>query len=120
MIQPGEAADDPGDSAVHCSEWCPVGVLHTSEALSTRFSKHRYDITKRPNNSELAEHFHQNHSMSDLEVNILESGFSSDAERIRAEDKWFCKLQTLAPTGLNKDCHRYAKEVYEMYRDIKN
>ena len=106
--------------AARCKIHDKIYVGHTSEALSTRFSKHRYDIMKRPNNSELAEHFHQNHSMSDLEVNILESGFSSDAERIRAEDKWFCKLKTLAPAGLNKDCHGYAKEVYEMYRDIKN
>ena len=106
--------------AARCKIHDKLYVGHTGEALSTRFSKHRYDIGKRPNNSELAEHFHEDHSMSDLEVTILESGFKSSAERQRAEDKWMCRLQTLSPAGLNKDCHGYAKEVYKMFRDVRN
>ena len=33
-------------------------IGHTCEALSTRIAKYRYDIKKGPNNSKLAEHFH--------------------------------------------------------------
>ncbi|XP_066926568.1 uncharacterized protein [Clytia hemisphaerica] len=106
--------------AARCKIHDKLYVGHTGEALSTRFSKHSYDIGKRPKNSELAEHFHRDHSFADLEVMILESDFSSSAERERAEDKWMCRLQTLAPSGLNKDCHGYAKEVYQMFRDVRN
>ena len=84
-----------------------------------RFSKHRYDIVKRPGNCELAEHFHADHSLTDLEVTILEGGFKSFESRKRAEDKWMCRLQTISPAGLNKDCCGYVKEVYKLFGDVK-
>ena len=54
----------------------------------TRFSKHRYDIKKKPDNSELAKHFHENHNLSDdLNVTILENNIKTAAARRYHEDK---------------------------------
>ena len=51
-------------------------------------SKHRYDIRKRPENSELAEHFHLNHDPEkDMEVFILQTGLKTEAEREFFEDR---------------------------------
>ena len=77
----------------------------TSEKLSDRFSKHRYDIKKRPGNSELAEHFHNDHNIeSDLGAVILQQ-LKDDNPHARAcyEDRWICKLQSLQPNGMNLD-----------------
>ena len=106
--------------AARCKIHNTLYVGHTGDPLSSRFAKHRYDIKNRPNNSELAEHFHQNHSPTDLEVTILKAGLESHESRKRAEDIWMCKLQTISPAGLNKDCGGYVKEVYKMYSDVKN
>ena len=57
--------------AAQCSKHKVLYIGHTGEQLSERFSKHRYDIKNRPDNSELAKHFHENHNLSDdLNVTI--------------------------------------------------
>ena len=69
-----------------------------------------------PDNCELAKHFHTGHDKSDIEVCILESGISSLEERELREEKWICRLQTLHPTGINKDTKHYAKHMYTSYK----
>ena len=101
--------------AARCKKHDVVCVGHTGETLCDRFSKHRYDIKHRPDNSELAEHFHKDHSEEDLEVLILQTGLKSKAEREYYEDKWICRLQTLQPTGINIDTHQYAKDMYTCF-----
>ena len=73
-----------------------IVIYCTSDILG----KHRYDFIKRPENSEPADHFHNGHSLDDLQLTILES-----------EDKWMCRLLTMSPNGVNKDCGRLASVV---------
>ena len=50
-------------------------------------------IKNRPDNSELAKHFHENHNLNDdLNVTILESNIKTATARRYHEDKWICKL----------------------------
>ena len=51
-----------------------------------------------------------------IEVCILESGISSLEERELREEKWICRLQTLHPTGINKDIKHYAKHMYTSFK----
>ena len=41
-------------------------IRHTGKQLSERFSKLRYDIKNRPDNSKLAKHFHESHNLKIL------------------------------------------------------
>ena len=85
--------------AARCKKHDAIYVGQTGEKLCDRFSKHRYDIKSRPDNSELAEHFHKNHEEDDMEVLLLQTGLSkSKLQREYYEDKWICRLQTLQPT----------------------
>ena len=100
--------------AASCNKHDVIYVGHTGDKLCDRFSKHRYDIKYRPPNSELATHFNEDHSDEDMVVMILESGIESKPERIRMEDKWICKLQTLQPSGMNADISSFGKEMYAL------
>ena len=105
-----------------CTRHNIICVGHTGDSLATRFSKHRYDIKKRPKNSEIAEHFSVNHSENDLRVLILQSGLKDAKERQEFEDKWMCKLQTIqAPdsSGINKDHGNFVKEMYQCCNELK-
>ena len=105
--------------AAICKRCNLINVGHTGESLATRFSKHKYDIKKRPSNSELAEHLHKDHQLdNDLKVMILQSGLPNAAERKYFEDRWMCKLQTLNPTGMNTDCGAYTNEVYTSWKAV--
>ena len=86
--------------------------------MNDRFSKHRYDCKKRPDNSELATHFHKDHNESDMEVYILQTDLPGEQEREFFEDRWMCLLQTLGETGINKDTHQYAKDMYVQYSKL--
>ena len=100
--------------AAWCTKHNQIYVGQTGEQLSDRFSKHRYDIKNRPNNSELAGHFHKDHDLdTDLRVTILQQLENDNSlERTYHEDRWICRLQTLAPNGINQDTNGYAKEMY--------
>ena len=99
-----------------CSKLKVLYIGNTGEQLSERFSKHRYDIKNRPDNSELAKHFHESHNLNnDLNVTILQNNIKTAAARRYHEDKWICKLKTLAPHGLNTEIGDYAKEMYNFY-----
>ncbi len=99
-----------------------ICVGQTGEALCMRFCKHRYDIKGRPKNSEIAEHFHQNHEDGDMKVLILQSGLSGSKEkREYHEDRWMCLLQSLQAknsSGMNKDINVFGKEMYECFSKL--
>ena len=102
--------------AAQCSKHKELYIGHTGEQLSENFSKYRYDIKNRPDNSELAKHFHESHNLNnDLNVTILQNNIKTAAARRYHEDKWICKLRTLAPHGLNTATGEYAKEMYKFY-----
>ena len=106
--------------AALCKKHNLIYVGQTGETLSDRFSKHRYDIRKRPENSELAQHFHFNHDLDkDLGVTILERVNIIDEDaREYFEERWICKLHTLQPHGLNQEVKGYAKEMYACYQQF--
>ena len=82
----------------------------------TTFSKHCYSIKSSPDNRELAKHFHESHNLSnDLNVTILQNNIKTAAAQRYHEDKWICKLKTLAPHGLNSETGDYAKEIYNFF-----
>ena len=86
------------------------------EQPSEGFSKHCYDIKNRPDSTELAKHFHESYNLNnDLKVTILQNNIKTGAARRYHEDKWICKLKTLAPHGLNTEIGDYAKEMYNFY-----
>ena len=96
-----------------CSKHKVLYIGHTGEQLSEHFSKHRYDSKNRPDNSELAKHFLENQNLiDDLNVTILQNNIKTAAARRYHEDKWICKLKTLAPNDLNTEIGDYAKEMY--------
>ena len=71
-----------------CSKHKVLYIGHTGEQLSERFSKRRYDIENRPDNSELAKHFHENYNLNDdLNVTILENNIKTAATQRYHEDK---------------------------------
>jgi len=108
--------------AARCKSCDLIYVGETEKSLGNRFSKHRYDAKKRPDNCELAEHIqnHQHNFETDIEITILKEGFASPDERKRWEDKFICRLGTISPNGLNsvKKVGRYAKEMYTMHQDM--
>ena len=59
-----------------CTECKIIHVVETGYSLAKRFGKHRRDIKSRPDNNELASHFHKDHNFDDLEVQILQTGLS--------------------------------------------
>ena len=104
--------------AAICKKCNKIYVGQTGEELKDRFSKHRYDIKKRPDNSELAQHFHKDHCIDqDMEVLILQSGLTkSERQREHAEDRWICRLQTMAPAGgINLKMEHFAEEMYASF-----
>ena len=102
--------------------WCKKHKLtyvgQTGGKLCDRFSKHRYDIKKRPENNELSEHFHTDHDVDkDLGVVILEKLQVETSEaRKFYEDRWICKLQSFQPDGINVDVGAYAKGMYTCFQ----
>ena len=104
--------------AAICKKCGKIYVGETGCTLAKRFGQHRHDIKSRPDNNELAGHFHQDdHDLDDLEVMILQTGLSkSRAQREYFEDKWICKLQTKVDTGINEQLHHYAKEMYQCFK----
>ena len=68
--------------AAQCSKHKVLYIGHPGEQLSERFSKHRYDIKNRPEHSEIAKHFYENHNLNDdLNVTILENNIKTAAAR---------------------------------------
>ena len=108
--------------AAICTRHEFVCVGQTGSSLASRFSKHRHDIKQRPDNSEIAEHFHKDHSDGDMKVMILQTGLSkSQEQREHFEDRWICRLQSLqsdSSSGINKSMKMFGKEMYESFSKI--
>ena len=109
--------------AARCRVCDLIYIGETQDPLRTRFSKHRYDSKKRPDNCELAKHMfdHKHDFEKDLEITVLKQGFKSAQERKYCEDKFVCLLGTLGPNdGMNAPAKLggYAKEMYSMYNDL--
>ena len=101
--------------AVSCKKCDLLYVGQTGEALQTRMSKHRYDCRKRPGNCALAQHFFdaKDHDPEkDMQIYVLQTGLSTEAVREHHEDRWICRLQTMEPTGINKERHQYGHDMY--------
>ena len=97
-----------------------VYIGHTGEELRSRFSKHRYDANKRPDNNELANHISTyNHNFdADIDVTILKNDLSKTDEREFFENKFICLLGTKQPNGLNIDSNAYGQEMYNFAQTI--
>ena len=88
-------------------------IGHTGKQISERFFKHRYDIKNRPDKSEFENLFHKSHNINDsLNITILQNNIKTAAARRYHEDKWICKLKTLAVHGLNTGIGGYSKKMY--------
>ena len=102
--------------AAQCSKHKVLYIGHTGEQFAESFSKHHYYINNRPDNSELAKDFHESHNLNnDLKVTILQNNIKTAAARRYHEDKWTCKLKTLARHSLNTEIGDYAKQMYNFY-----
>ena len=102
--------------AAQCSKHKILYIGHSGEQLSELFSKHCYDIKNRPDNSELAKHFHKSRSKSDsLNVTMSQSNIKTAVTRGYRWGKWIFKIKTLAPHDLNTEIGDYAKEKYNFY-----
>ena len=110
--------------AVICTRHNAICVGQTGCSLASRFSKHRHDIKNRPDNTEIAEHFHKGHQEGDMKVMILQTGLSqSQEQREHFEDRWICRLQSLqheSSSGINKSMKVFGKEMYESFAKINN
>ena len=105
--------------AVNCKKCKSIYVGHSGDPMSNRYSKHKYDITKRPEQNELSSHCHKNHDLEkDLEVYIIDYGIPKLEQREHLEDKYICKLQTLHPQGLITRIGPYAKEMYKCWTSV--
>ena len=106
--------------AARCKVHDLIYVGHTGEELSQRFSKHRYDASKRPENTELSKHIAKHHHdfERDIDITILKSNLKTVPERELFEDKFICSLGTKSPNGLNVDLGSYGKEMYDSYANL--
>ena len=106
--------------AARCKKHDLIYIGHTGDKLSSRFSKHRYDLKSRPDNNELTKHLNSSdHDFEkDIDITILKSDIPTVNQREFFEDKFICKLGTLSPNGLNADTHQYAKDMYSSYRNL--
>ena len=57
--------------AVRCKKHNCLYIGQTGDQLNNRMSKHRWDAKNRPDNNELATHFHKHDLDNDMEVWIL-------------------------------------------------
>ena len=106
--------------AAKCKIHGSIYIGHTGEELRNRFSKHRYDANKRPENNELATHIAKyNHNFdTDIDVTILKKDISNTSEREYFENKFICLLGTKQPTGLNVDSNAYGHEMYDFAQTL--
>ena len=88
--------------AARCQVSGEIYIGSTGKELRERFSKHRHDAKKRPDNNELADHIykHQHEFDMDIDVLILKRNLHQKLERELWEDKSTCSLGTKAPRRL--------------------
>ena len=94
-----------------CSKNKVLYIGHSGEQPTEGFSRHCYDIKNRSDSTELAKLFHESYNLNnDLNVTILQNDIKTAAPRRYHEDKWICKLKTLALHGFNIEIGDYARE----------
>ena len=99
-----------------CTKFQAQGLIYRRYRGTTFTAFLQTSLKNRPDNSELAKHFHESHNLNnDLKVTILQSNIKAAAAWRYHEGKWICKLKTLAPHGLNTEIGDYAKEMYNFY-----
>ena len=88
--------------AARCKVSGEIYIGNTGKELRERFSKHRHDAKKRPDNNELAAHIykHQHEFDMDIDVLIFKRNLHQKLERELWEDKSTCSLGTKAPRRL--------------------
>ena len=86
-----------------CSKHKVLYIWHTGEQLSERFPKHLGDIK----NSQNKWWYCCNH--------IIQNNVKTAAAQMYHENKWICRLKTLAPHGFNTKFGDYAQKVYHFY-----
>ena len=88
--------------AARCKVSGEIYIGNTGKELRERFSKHRHDAKKRPENNELAAHIHkyQHEFDMDIDVLILKRNLHQKLERELREVKSTCSLSTKAPRRL--------------------
>ena len=66
--------------AIHCKKCKLLYTRETGETMFDRYSGHKYDIKKRPDNCDLAKHCRSsNHDLEkDLEITIIEHGMKKN------------------------------------------
>ena len=106
--------------AEKCKFHGDIYIGNTEEELRERFTKHKYNTKKRPDNNELAAHIHKHHHEfdKDIEVLILKGNLHQKHERELWEDKFTYLLGTKAPTGLNIELKHYGRELYEAFAEL--
>ena len=71
-----------------CSKHKVLYIRHTGEQLAEHLPKHHYNIKNRPENSELAKQFRENHNFKDdANVTILQSNIKTAFARRYHENK---------------------------------
>ena len=119
-LKPGASCHTEGIIyAIRCKRCDLIYVGHSGDHMNKRFSGHKHDIKKRPIQSELATHCHGTHDpVKDLELFIIDHGIKDLRARERLEDYYICKLQTMAPHGMNTKINSYAKEMYASWSAV--
>uniref|UniRef100_A0A1A8LVX6 Reverse transcriptase domain-containing protein n=1 Tax=Nothobranchius pienaari TaxID=704102 RepID=A0A1A8LVX6_9TELE len=103
LTQVGDVKDKNCVYLISCKicNICYVG--ETSNTLLTRFTQHRYNITKNKQTQTLLVQHFIHHGWGALTALILESNPNwSTAQRRRAERIWIYRLGTYTPRGLNE------------------
>jgi hypothetical protein len=119
-LKPGATCHTEGIIyAVRCRKCDLIYIGHSGDHMKKRFSGHKHDIKKRPEQNELATHCHGTHDpVKDLEIYIIDHGITDLKARERLEDYYICKLQTMAPHGMNTKINAYAKEMYASWAAV--
>ena len=106
--------------AARCKIHGDLYIGQTGDELRERFSKHRYDAKKRPENNELATHIAEyNHDFDkDIDVTILQKNIPTSSEREYYEDRYICLLGNKQPNGLNQDVKAFADEMYDCAQQL--
>ena len=102
-----------------CLKHNRIYIGQSGQGLNERYNgHHRSDLKLRPDRTELTQHFKNNNCNfeKDLQISILEKVKGGLGARLRREEQWIGKLNTIAPNGLNTRTNNYG----DTYRKLFN